>query len=362
MKKWFILVFCLLVNYHLLANSGVSNDDKAVKHGTTTLSLNNQTVCANSIFTLSPVTNATNATWYWVHNSSSQITVTATVSKTTSFTVIMTCVEGTFSTTCVVFVNSGKVDEAQFNYGSFCNSDSSILPVHQSDYVINGFYKATAGLLIDTAIGKINALNSALGVFTVHLYSLRPNEGCPGKPISSATIEIIPVPEVGIIVPPVIIPGDTLSFVSTGAKLYTWSGFDLSCYTCSNPSLLKPTNSKFCVIGSNGECRDTACVVIDNTCENNFLFNLPTAFSPNNDGINDLYCLKGWDYCVIDFKIVFYNRLGEAVFESIDPSFCWDGKYKNQPLETEVVFYSLSFRDKEKGGVHYKKGNITFLK
>jgi gliding motility-associated-like protein len=55
------------------------------------------------------------------------------------------------------------------------------------------------------------------------------------------------------------------------------------------------------------------------------MLGLPNAFSPNGDNHNDLFILHGWSYCVTDFTIVIYDRWGEKVYESQNPSKSWDG-------------------------------------
>ena len=88
---------------------------------------------------------------------------------------------------------------------------------------------------------------------------------------------------------------------------------------------------------------------------------LPSAFSPNNDGENDLFCLEGWETCVDTFEIFIFNRWGEVVYESHLPNFCWDGIYKGKYLESNVFVYVLKAKTKE--GIEFKKsGNITLLR
>lgn len=90
-------------------------------------------------------------------------------------------------------------------------------------------------------------------------------------------------------------------------------------------------------------------------------FFLPNAFSPNNDGINDSFRIQGDYDCLINFSIKIFDKWGEKVFESSQPDFIWDGKYKGKQLEPSVYVYSsvAEFLNNEKIS---KKGNITLLK
>ncbi len=55
---------------------------------------------------------------------------------------------------------------------------------------------------------------------------------------------------------------------------------------------------------------------------------VPNVFSPNNDGINDIYRLNpaSFDECIDVLTVKIYNRWGQLIFESDDPQFEWDGK------------------------------------
>ncbi|HEV2830777.1 MAG TPA: gliding motility-associated C-terminal domain-containing protein, partial [Hanamia sp.] len=65
---------------------------------------------------------------------------------------------------------------------------------------------------------------------------------------------------------------------------------------------------------------------------------LPTAFSPNNDGMNDCFGVKKWGYLTnLEFSI--FNRFGERVFFTTDASNCWDGRYKGIPQDAGAFVY-----------------------
>lgn len=65
---------------------------------------------------------------------------------------------------------------------------------------------------------------------------------------------------------------------------------------------------------------------------------MPNAFSPNGDGINDIYKAKeGWQ-SLNDFHAYIYNRWGQLLYEWTDPSLGWDGKYKGKDVKQGVYF------------------------
>ena len=64
----------------------------------------------------------------------------------------------------------------------------------------------------------------------------------------------------------------------------------------------------------------------------------PNAFSPNGDGINDIYKAKDGFQSITDFHAYIYNRWGQLLYEWTNPSEGWDGKYKGQDVKQGVYF------------------------
>ena len=70
---------------------------------------------------------------------------------------------------------------------------------------------------------------------------------------------------------------------------------------------------------------------------------MPTAFSPNGDGANDLLEVKGWGIKeLLYFQI--YNRWGEIVFETTDLEKGWDGTFKGKPQNSDVYTYKVKVK------------------
>lgn len=67
---------------------------------------------------------------------------------------------------------------------------------------------------------------------------------------------------------------------------------------------------------------------------------IPSAFTPNGDGINDKFGVKAQN--ITDFNLRIYNRWGELVFESDNIADLWDGKYQGEAItSTDVFVYSV---------------------
>lgn len=87
----------------------------------------------------------------------------------------------------------------------------------------------------------------------------------------------------------------------------------------------------------------------------------PNAFTPNGDGMNDLF--KIYSNCFLDeYKIQIFNRWSNLIFESTDINSTWNGKYKEIDCETDVYSYLVIYKNTLKKKIEYKKGNITLLR
>lgn len=86
---------------------------------------------------------------------------------------------------------------------------------------------------------------------------------------------------------------------------------------------------------------------------------LPSAFTPNGDGVNDCFGLKYWGSTdAFDFNV--YNRDGRLVFSSHSPEVCWDGTFKGQPLPVGNYIYMI--RARTVCGDVIRKGTVLLLR
>jgi gliding motility-associated-like protein len=100
---------------------------------------------------------------------------------------------------------------------------------------------------------------------------------------------------------------------------------------------------------------DSVC--LDRYCD----FNLPNAFSPNGDGLND-YFLPVYFGEINQYNLNIYNRYGARVFNSQKVEQGWNGMYKtSMPAELGVYYYHCRFYCPLRGYVE-SKGDITLLR
>ena len=72
-------------------------------------------------------------------------------------------------------------------------------------------------------------------------------------------------------------------------------------------------------------------------------FFIPSAFSPNNDGINDEFKVLSDVTVELNFFKV-YNRFGEVVFETKDKSLGWNGMYKGRTADVGTYYYHAQYK------------------
>ena len=86
---------------------------------------------------------------------------------------------------------------------------------------------------------------------------------------------------------------------------------------------------------------------------------LPTGFTPNGDGLNDILYVRGGPFSELDFTV--YNEWGQVMFESSDQSTGWDGTYKGAPMQTGVFIYTVRATTTN-GEEHSLSGEIRLVR
>ncbi len=133
----------------------------------------------------------------------------------------------------------------------------------------------------------------------------------------------------------------------------------LSCSDCTDPvaSPKETTTYYVQVIDENGcSAMDSITITITSPCAKIYI---PTSFSPNGDGMNDLQCVMGDCIATLDFTI--FNRWGEVVFQTADFTKCWDGMFRGKLVQTGVYVYKLK-ATLDNGEEIEESGNINVIR
>jgi gliding motility-associated-like protein len=88
---------------------------------------------------------------------------------------------------------------------------------------------------------------------------------------------------------------------------------------------------------------------------------VPTAFTPNGDGLNDnLYPLNAYKATNLIFRV--FNRYGEQIFESKDWTIKWDGTYKKNKQPSGTYVWTLEFTESITGKRIVQKGSTILIR
>lgn len=145
---------------------------------------------------------------------------------------------------------------------------------------------------------------------------------------------------------------------------WTPSSF-LSCTNCAAP-ISKPygTTTYIVTVFNQYNCEAKDTVMIKAFCKDAGVY-IPDAFTPNNDGKNDVFAVTGTGIGKVK-SFVIYNRWGETIFQKKnffigDISAAWNGKYKGveAPADAYVYFAELEC---EAGQVIQRKGTVTLIR
>lgn len=150
------------------------------------------------------------------------------------------------------------------------------------------------------------------------------------------------------------------SYTLNDISSISWSPTDgLSCVDCANPQITTYAETEYTatIYYSEYNCVTTAEMTID--VENNLKLFIPSAFSPQNDGANDVHYVFGEGIKTFYFAV--YNRIGEKIFESNNQAQGWDGSYKGIAQQPGVYTYYFKATYLDNKTIS-KKGTITLLR
>ena len=218
------------------------------------------------------------------------------------------------------------------NTVAICDGQSYTLP--------NGKKVSRAGIYKDT----LRQLNTCDSIIVTNL-SVFPNNFTVSLHASD-TVES----GNGITLLPVLSFGTAVSWNWTPAA-------SLSCTACENPVANPTQNTLYTLtVKATDGCEDTAQTNIIVRRTNVYI---PSAFTPNNDGVNDVAEVFAINPKSFSFKI--YNRWGELVFESYDVSNKWNGTFKGEDCPQDNYSYILDVT-MQNDKTYHKQGGILLLR
>src|SRR5690606_36558421 len=148
-----------------------------------------------------------------------------------------------------------------------------------------------------------------------------------------------------------------------GTGEFVWQPFeDVNCFDCPSTSTvpIQETTNFVVYYEQSGGCQgsDTVTVFIN---EDVFSVGVPSSFSPNGDGVNDILYVRGNNISKLNFIV--YNRYGQPVYETNSTRMVdgWDGTVNGRALNAGVFGYYLEAHFSD-GTRSVTKGDITFVR
>ncbi|MEZ5016005.1 MAG: PKD domain-containing protein [Flavipsychrobacter sp.] len=160
----------------------------------------------------------------------------------------------------------------------------------------------------------------------------------------------------------IIVKGESINFVASGGDQYLWTpGDNLNFVNIRNPRGAYPDTGRYnytVFIKSNEGCEDTDDINV--WVVNQASLFVPSGFTPNGDGLNDLLRPINVGYSKLNYFRVF-NRWGELVYSTDKINAGWDGYYKGEKAEIGTYFWLLSIQDRF-GKDQTVKGDATLIR
>jgi gliding motility-associated-like protein len=187
------------------------------------------------------------------------------------------------------------------------------------------------------------------GVYTVTVTQ----NGCS----AASTIRIgaadIPYVSLGSNLP--ICPGEAIALKpspDTTAYTYTWQdGSEDTVYKVTAPGTYSVTATDAC----------SSYTAVIQVAEGICVVHVPNGFTPNGDGINDVFRVLGTEV-VDEFSLLVFNRWGVKVYDSTDKDSGWDGTLRGKPQPSGTYAYELHFRYALTGQKYVQQGTVVLLR
>jgi len=150
--------------------------------------------------------------------------------------------------------------------------------------------------------------------------------------------------------------------------IYNWSTADsIICMDCDNSISVQPSEYALYtieVIDTVTTCMETAQIQVRVDVERNVF--IPTAFSPNNDGINDIFQIFNDEGITQIKKFMIFDRAGEMLYDrnNIFPGtddYGWDGRFRTKEMSDGVYVYYIEVEFLDGHMIPYK-GDVTLVK
>ncbi len=204
----------------------------------------------------------------------------------------------------------------------------------------------------------VNVVPAVQGVYSVTVTDNA--SGCTGGASTTVVLTSVALHLTNITPNQVINYGSSVQLNADNAKFYWWMPNDgsLNNRNINNPIATPTQNTIYTVYGMDSVgCRDSAQIEVDVIFDS---VTIPSAFTPNGDGLNDVFRPIGMKYQkLVEFSV--YNRWGQQIFTTADKSKGWDGTF-NGVLQDMGVYQYVFVVAMADGDNRIFKGNVTLIR
>ena len=162
--------------------------------------------------------------------------------------------------------------------------------------------------------------------------------------------------------PTIINPGIDFVNKSKQANYYQWLFENEEISTAINPTHYYPDTGEYeisLIAQTEYGCLDT--ITKNLHIDEEAVFYMPNAFSPNADNLNDEFFIVYKGIKKEGFELKIFDRWGQLTYVSTDINEKWDGKVQGKIVPSDTYSYKLIFTD-FKGVNHTKKGQIQLIR
>jgi len=226
--------------------------------------------------------------------------------------------------------------------------------------------------------GDIDEYNTSVNKYPTHVFrepgvydvslTLISKEGCSNSRVITDMITVFPTPDVRFVASPIVTkiinPLVYFDNYTTGAINYFWSfGDGDSSQYISPQHVYKSVNTFPVVLTAQNEygCLDTSMTNI--MIMDEYTFFAPSAFSPDKDGINDIFNVYGHGIDPKSFLLSIYDRWGGLIFQTKNMNEGWNGVIKDSKrdiVKGGVFSWQVVYKDIS-GVEHQHVGSVTLI-
>jgi len=212
------------------------------------------------------------------------------------------------------------------------------------------------------------------GKYAITLNVFNPTTGCSNSITKPDFIEVYAQPIASFYANPVqaSILDPNIDFVNTsqGATSYYWDFGDPEALSGTNSSTIMNPSHGYSYVGeykvnliaiSNHGCRSIASQLVEITPD--FALYIPNTFTPDGNGLNDVFQPMGVGIDEEDYRLDIYDRWGESIFTSNNFRKGWDGTVKGGSKTAPQGVYTYKMMVKDiLGNKHPKIGHVTVIR